>query len=137
VRFALQYPNHYRLMFMTPKAPGAIPAELLQRRGNPGEDAYAFLRKAVAEAIAEGRLRPEYTDADQVSQTFWPAVHGLASLHITHAKDEWIDWRPLEVLVDTMVDVTLRGVLRDPAELEAIKARTNARERAANSEVSQ
>jgi len=30
--FAAEYPNHYRLMFMTPHPPGDIPDEVMQRR---------------------------------------------------------------------------------------------------------
>src|SRR5947209_10455818 len=47
VKFALEYPNHYRLMFMTPRTGEEIPAEQLAKRGNPTQDAYAFLRQAV------------------------------------------------------------------------------------------
>src|SRR5947209_10993994 len=45
VRFAIEYPNHYRLMFMTPTTDDVVPRpEHLARRGNPDEDAYAFIR---------------------------------------------------------------------------------------------
>src|SRR5258706_8452785 len=44
VAFAVGYPNHYRLMFMTPKPGGMRAEDSRLRRGNPEEDAYAFLR---------------------------------------------------------------------------------------------
>jgi AcrR family transcriptional regulator len=55
-RFGVEYPNHYRLMFMTPHPPLGDEHEI--ERGNPEQDAYAFLKQIVAQAIAEKRLRP-------------------------------------------------------------------------------
>ena len=75
--FAIEYPNHYRLMFMTPQPPGMRAEDSRIRRGNPEEDAYAFLRATAAEAIATGRLRPELADADLVSQMVWAGTHGV------------------------------------------------------------
>src|SRR5512139_3581766 len=41
--FALEHPNHYRLMFMTPHpAPPKDDEETAKRKGNPEADAYAF-----------------------------------------------------------------------------------------------
>src|SRR5215212_210406 len=78
-RFGMDYPNHYRLMFMTPHPPIA---DDKKRKGNPEEDAYAFLRSIVAQCISEGRFREELTDVDLVAQTVWGGVHGVVSLHI-------------------------------------------------------
>lgn len=117
VRFALKYPNHYRLMFMTPSAPDEVAPEQMAKRGNPDQDAYAFLRAAVREAIGTGRLRPELTDADLLTQALWAGVHGIASLRITHSSDVWVDWRPVDTVVDVACSSTLRGMLRDPASL--------------------
>src|SRR5205085_1361185 len=43
LEFGLTHPGHYRLMFMTPKPPGVDAEHSALRRGNPDEDAYAFL----------------------------------------------------------------------------------------------
>ena len=93
VGFAIEHPNHYRLMFMTPHPAALSPEDSRARRGNPEEDAYAFLRATVAEAIAAGRLRPELADADLVSQMVWAGTHGVVSLHIAKCNDAWVDWR--------------------------------------------
>ena len=119
VRFALEYPNHYRLMFMTPSAPDEVPPEQMAKRGNPDEDAYAFLRTTVREGIESGRFRPELTDADLLTQSLWASVHGVASLQITHSTDVWVDWRPVEAIVDLTCTAGLRGMLRDPDSLPA------------------
>src|SRR5256885_9102837 len=42
IDFGLSNPNHYRLMFMTPHPPIAHDDETIHK-GNPEEDAYAFL----------------------------------------------------------------------------------------------
>jgi len=111
--FGMSHPHHYRLMFMTPHAP--LPDEKKEeRRGNPEADAYAFLRWTLAEAIATGRLRPEYTDPDLLSQAVWAGVHGLVSLRIAKCNDDWIDWRSLEATLALVLDLQLRGLLAAP-----------------------
>jgi len=110
--FAVEFPNHYRLMFMTPHPPGDIPEEAQQRHGNPEEDAYAFLKSAIAQAIEEKRFRPEYTDPELVSQTMWAGVHGVISLNIAKECDPWVEWRPLKKRVSTMIDVLVDGLMK-------------------------
>jgi AcrR family transcriptional regulator len=108
--FALRNPNHYRLMFMT-SHPHHDPAELHIERGNPDQDAYAFLRTAVAEAIAAGRFRPECSDPDLVAQVLWSGVHGIVALHMTHACDPWPNWRPVEQRAELLIEALLRGLI--------------------------
>lgn len=111
--FGRHYPNHYKLMFMTPHPPQDLDERDQQIKGNPESDAYAFLRMTMQEAIATGRLRPELNDADLVSQTLWAAIHGAISLQIAKCNDAWVDWRPVEDRIETMLDVTLRGIRRE------------------------
>jgi AcrR family transcriptional regulator len=110
--FGLRNPNHYRLMFMTPHPPMS-PEDSRLQQGNPEEDAYAFLRAVVGEAIAQSRLRPELKDPDLVSQTMWAAVHGVISLHIAKQNDEWIEWAPLKKRVSLMIDAIIRGIEKE------------------------
>jgi len=110
IEFAVRNPNHYRLMFMTPmSAEAPTPAESTLRQGNPEEDAYAFLRGSVVEAIAAGRFRPGLDDPDLVSQVFWAGVHGIAALQVVRKEeDPWVEWRPLaertRLLIDALID---------------------------------
>jgi hypothetical protein len=69
----------------------------------------------VGQAIAEGRLRPELDDVELVSQVIWSGIHGVVSLRIAKSKDAWVDWKPERKAVAEMVDVLVRGVLRQPA----------------------
>jgi AcrR family transcriptional regulator len=112
VEFAIAYPNHYRLMFMTPSKASLQPEGSRLARGNPEEDAYAFLRATVAEAIESGRLRPELTDADLVSQMVWGGTHGVVSLHISNCNDEWINWYDARETAQTLIEVMIRGLVR-------------------------
>jgi AcrR family transcriptional regulator len=110
IRFAVEHPNHYRLMFMTPMD---YPKEMVEQdpnRGNVDRDSYAMLRRTCQEAIEQGRIRPEFRDADLVAQTFWSAVHGVASLHIVKCNNPWIEWAGIERLSKSMVDSIIRGV---------------------------
>ena len=109
--FGFDYPNHYRLMFMTPHPP--IPHDDNLDHGNPEEDAYAFLRTIIEQAIAENRLRPELTDPELVAQTVWAGVHGVVSLHIAKESDAWVKWRPVKKRVQKMLDTLVAGIVRE------------------------
>ena len=109
IRFGVERPNHYRLMFMTR---ADLPPEVVLRdenHGNVDRDSYALLKQTCQQAIEQGRIRPEYRDADLVAQMFWAAVHGVASLQITKADDPWMQWAGLERLAETVIDSILRG----------------------------
>jgi AcrR family transcriptional regulator len=110
--FAVEFPQHYRLMFMAAR-PEVAPEE--GEREDPAQNAYVFLRAMVTEAIERGLFRPELSDAEAASQTIWAAVHGVAALEIAfrHVKD-WVDWRPLRERQELLIDTVLRGMLKHP-----------------------
>jgi AcrR family transcriptional regulator len=115
IQFATNYPNHFRLMFMTPDTHPAdmTPADIADK-GRADEDGYAILVNAVAEAAAAGRFRPEYgNDVELISQTFWAAVHGVASLYVAKHDDPCIAWAPFERRCQVMVDGIIRGLVND------------------------
>jgi len=116
--FGVGYPNHYKFMFMTPHPPQEPDEEDREIMGNPEVDAYAFLKWAVQEAIDAGRFREELQDAELISQTLWASVHGVIALHIAKGCDPWVDWRPLAQRAQLMLDVTLRGLVRNPGEVK-------------------
>ncbi|HXY34232.1 MAG TPA: TetR/AcrR family transcriptional regulator [Planctomycetaceae bacterium] len=110
-RFALTYPNHYRLMFMS-QTFGSDPQDNPDH-GIPERDAYAFLRWTVQQAIESGRFRPEFCDVDLASQVIWAGIHGVVSLEITIGGHCWVDWRPIEERVALMQRIVLSGMLRE------------------------
>jgi AcrR family transcriptional regulator len=107
--FALEHPSQYRFMFMTPGLKKS--EEAAELKGNPEEDAYAFLRQAVTEAIAAGRFREGYRDPEMVSQMLWGAMHGIVSLHIIHGQDDdWFQWRDARETARRMSEAMLEGM---------------------------
>jgi|GEM_PF-1271334 len=113
IAFGTQHKNQYRLMFMTPHPREVQPtAEDLAEMVDPDQNGYAFMCKAVAEAIAKGRLRDEYGEIQLTVQTLWSCVHGVTALHITHSDDPWVRMRPLRLLGASALDSFLRGMLR-------------------------
>ena len=109
LQFGLDYPNHYRLMFMTPHPPIDPNRD---DRGNPEQDAYAFLKVIISEALAKKRFKPEYKDVELIAQTLWAGVHGVVSLQIAKCNDDWVDWRSTEQRAKTMLDVLVDGLVR-------------------------
>jgi AcrR family transcriptional regulator len=113
IDFGLKYPNHYKLMFMTPH-PGVEPDEMDQEvKGNPEMDAYAFLKHTVEQTMDAGLFGHEHRDVELISQTLWAAVHGVISLQIAKCHDSWVDWRPIEQRAEFILDLTLHGMLRE------------------------
>ena len=113
VDFGMKYPNHYKLMFMTPHPPAELDETDCEIKGNPEVDAYAFLKFTVQQAIDAGRFREGFTDSELVSQTMWASIHGVIALEIAKGNDGWVDWRPMSERANTMLDAVMRGLLRE------------------------
>jgi len=112
IRFAVEHPRHFQLMFMTPGFHGEPDEACLSVRGNPDEDGYAFLALAVQQAIDERRvIRPRH-GVHLIAQTLWAAVHGVASLQVAKHDDPWIEFEPLDARIDAMVDLTTQGLFK-------------------------
>ena len=113
VDFSVEFPNHYRLMFMTPHPAVAHDPAYLATKGNPEEDAYAFLVGCVTEAIEKKLLLKELKDAQLVAQIVWSAVHGVISLQMAKCNDPWIEWRPLKKTAALAIDTMIRGLAKE------------------------
>jgi AcrR family transcriptional regulator len=110
--FALQYPNHYRLMFMTPHAPYKVEDSSLEHN-NIEQDAYVQLKTEVTAVYEAERFREELTDIDLIAQTIWASMHGVCALQITMSQDEWVNWSDISARLTLMQAVMLRGLLRE------------------------
>jgi AcrR family transcriptional regulator len=108
VEFGFRNPGHYRVLMMTEPEPGLMDNN--PRRGDPAQDAYALLRQAAADCIRTGRLRPEFTDADQLTQLVWAGVHGIVSLYLNLGREAGFNWQPPEETALRLIDVTVRGL---------------------------
>jgi hypothetical protein len=63
-------------------------------------------------------------DPRLVAQTFWAAVHGVASLQVAKGNDRWMDWADLDQRASTAIDAAIRGMERDRP---AVHSRTHKR----------
>jgi AcrR family transcriptional regulator len=107
--FALEHPNQYRFMFMTP-----VGQEEKLEGLNPGELSFAHLLDAVKRAIAAGRFRP--IAPVTAAQVLWMGVHGVAAALITLPGPHWPHGPAASDLVDQVIDNGLRGLLADPGK---------------------
>ncbi len=112
VKFAVAYPYHYQLMFMTPQVKHGAENSTIEP-GNQEQDAYAYLRGMVESAYASHYFRPDLTNPDLIAQTLWAGLHGICALEITKKNDCWVEWCPFEERVAVMQDVMMRGLRRE------------------------
>jgi len=110
-RFALSHPNHYRMMFMTPR-PSCDPDNSEVQKDNPEQDAYAQLKEVVQVVFDRGLFRDELKDAELIAQTIWAGIHGVCSLQITLANDIWVNWRDISDRLSMMQTVLTNGLLK-------------------------
>ena len=108
--FAVQHPNHYRLMFMDPLPTNYDEEDVAEYKGQPEFDSYALLLSQVRAAAEAGRLRDPDADPELVAQTLWAGIHGVVSLEIALHCDKWTAWRPLEERVRAMLTVLAQGL---------------------------
>jgi AcrR family transcriptional regulator len=104
MRFALDNPNAYRLMFCA-----ASMANSPRRRDATlqlGDRCFEKFSGVVGEIAAHGRLRTG--DVQTVTQTLWAACHGLISLRI--AKPDF-EWSPVDAAMDVMLEGLLFGLV--------------------------
>jgi len=127
VRFAAENPNHFQVMFLQ-HHPLPMDAEVIARHGDPARDGHAFLRQAVEQARAAGLLRPELTDSDLVTQTFWAGVQGVVSVEVAFRGDPWVELLPLETRAEALIDALLRGMTR-PGVWPPVRAKAARRPR--------
>ena len=119
IQFAIEHPNHFRLMFMTKLTPEVVEMdeeEMRERgRGDPSRDGYAFLMQCVQQAIAQGWVREDLQhDPELVAQILWAGGHGVASLQVTRLeKEPWFNWKGADALGEATLLAVLRGILRD------------------------
>jgi AcrR family transcriptional regulator len=111
-QFALTHPNHYRMIFMTPRLPCSPETSSLQQN-NAEQDAYFQLKTVVNDVFLAGRFKPEITDPELVAQTVWAAMHGVCSLEIIMAQDTWVNWRDISARLQLMQQITMQGLLRE------------------------
>ncbi|HXH11469.1 MAG TPA: TetR/AcrR family transcriptional regulator [Alphaproteobacteria bacterium] len=105
IRFGLQHPVHYQLMFMQR-------ADLLfrQRAGqtSPPIESFDLLQRAVQQALAAGILRQG--DAETYSHALWALVHGITSLAVAQMPS--FTMPDLEDITDVALHMSIEGLRR-------------------------
>lgn len=111
VEFGVTHPMQYQFLFMTRRPKDAASGGM----SRPSEDAYGFVRQTCAAVIATGRLRPEFTDPDELAQMCWGSLHGLVALQVTKGDDPSFQWRDVRQTAAKIRAMMIRGILREPA----------------------
>lgn len=97
VRFALENPDHYRLLTVPrPDRADAVPS---------AEAARELVKRALEELDREGSLA--ISDTEVAFDITWSVLHGLISLHLIRP-----DYAFSESLVETALDMVENGLLR-------------------------
>ncbi len=106
--FAIRFPNHYRLIFMTPKPDLAAPADG-RGRDLASNNPYLFVRQCMEDARSAGCFRAGLEDMDLLAQTLFAAIHGVLALHTVQFRDRWIQWRPLQARAEFVLDELIKS----------------------------
>jgi AcrR family transcriptional regulator len=107
IRYAREFPEHYRIMFM---ARFELSAQAYAEEMVAADSSFGLLLRVSQELIDSGRVRPEVAErgALHVGILFWSSVHGLASLLVAKPGLPWPDPAALE---DDLLAAILRGIL--------------------------
>jgi AcrR family transcriptional regulator len=106
VRFALDHPEQYRVIFMTRRERAMSMEELSAPDARAGARAFAHLVEAVRRAASAGAV----TTSDPVSTAIllWSGFHGIVSLMISEPGFPWPD---VDALVGALLDQQERGLV--------------------------
>ncbi len=103
VRFGLDNPNAYRLIYLTrPQEAGQGVQEASQRLGRRSYDLFLDAIRA----IGPTRLK---ASPEVAAQTLWAGVHGLVALLITKP---YFPWQSPESLEEVMIQTLFEGIVR-------------------------
>lgn len=119
IRFALEHPRQYWLTFMSGNTP-----EVIKKRGGhkadttgldpeePGaQGAIAFSRlMGIFREIESSGLALNYP-VDTAAELVWMCMHGLVAAIINNPE---FPWTRRDVLIDGMLDLAVRGVVKMP-----------------------
>ena len=108
VRYGLEHPEHYRIMFMDRLE---ISAELYAAELMSESSSFGVLIETVRALKGSGVLRSTLVEMDDfhLGVLLWSSVHGLTSLFVAKPNLPWADQ---EALVDDACDLILNGVLK-------------------------
>jgi len=100
-RFAVDHPNHYLVVFGS----AGVAASKDETAKQAGFHSFDCLRGCVRRCVEAGVLR--ITDVEQVAQSLWASVHGVAMLIIAKPGFPFIEQNRL---IDSVVDIAIEGI---------------------------
>lgn len=109
-QFALSYPNHYRMMFMTARPEMTMQASA----SDPSLDAYRLLNQVVKDVYEQGYFLASLTQPELIAQTIWAGIHGVCALQITMGHEQHMQWCDIMQRVKLMQITLIRGLLNHP-----------------------
>jgi AcrR family transcriptional regulator len=80
VRFGMEHPQTYRLIFMAEYTSVVMGEEKLEDPDEPGNRAFGLVESTVRELVEGGRIKP--VDPTLAAEMLWAAVHGIVSLKL-------------------------------------------------------
>lgn len=107
VRFGLDYPEQYRIMFMDRTPDSLMPAGFEALKKASGFD----LVVAAAQRCVDAGVFPA-ADAFFLACGLWSAVHGITSLLVAKP---WFPWPDAERLIDHCIDTHMGGLAAEAA----------------------
>jgi AcrR family transcriptional regulator len=105
VRFGVEHPEHYRIMFMSPAADMPEKWEGVIRSGS-----FAHLLEGIQRVVDAGRMAPD-ADVFQTGLHIWANIHGLTSLLLARPTFPWPD---LEPFVEEHLQMCMAGTILAP-----------------------
>ncbi len=109
VQFAIENPEHYRIMFMgrSEITPSRYDENFLM-----GASSFSVALRNAQACLDAGRLRPDLTDAFPIALVIWAVVHGVASLAVAKPS---LPAPPVDERLEAVLDAVLHGILRPRA----------------------
>lgn len=115
LRFALDHPGHYRILFMTPGTHVHADPETHANALNPAKSEMKALVRLVGaiEASIRAGLVVQIASTEQMALLLWSMVHGIASLRIAQPEMPWPD---LDRQVDELFMALATGMCTEVAK---------------------
>jgi AcrR family transcriptional regulator len=107
IEFGLEHPNHYNLVFISPKQTYIEEETDLEYSydDSMGKIAFGKLVESVEMCVAAGEIKG--TDVELISQTLWAGAHGLTTLLIGHKGFPFVE---KERLIDNLIETMIKGL---------------------------
>lgn len=102
VRFGLQHPEHYRILFMGRSVLTKDQIDEMRRTGVTG---MGRLLERCQACVDAGRVKA--TDASEIAYSLWALSHGVVSLMIAKPS---VDWPEVDDLLDHLLGGYLAGI---------------------------